>query len=112
MEVKPLKAQLTYQTYSWRILWLLGLPTGVLFILLNRWIPESPRFLLASAREADAYAVMRRFGAVASDVVGDEHAPATFAVESKVPSRVMACTTLCTGSKILPTTSVFGPQVW
>jgi putative MFS transporter len=51
-------------TYSWRILWLIGLPTGLLFILLNRWIPESPRFLLANGRDREADAVMRRFGAV------------------------------------------------
>ena len=51
-------------TYSWRILWLIGLPTGVLFILLNRWIPESPRFLLANGRDDEAHAVMKRFGAV------------------------------------------------
>ncbi len=50
--------------YSWRILWLIGLPTGVLFILLNRWIPESPRFLLLNGREAEARAVMARYGAV------------------------------------------------
>ncbi len=50
-------------TYSWRILWLIGLPTGVLFILLNRWIPESPRFLLATGREREARSVMARYGA-------------------------------------------------
>ena len=49
--------------YSWRILWLIGLPTGVLFIILNRWIPESPRFLLVNGRNAEAHAVMRRYGA-------------------------------------------------
>jgi putative MFS transporter len=49
--------------YSWRILWLIGLPTGVLFIMLNRWIPESPRFLLADGREAEARNVMARYGA-------------------------------------------------
>jgi putative MFS transporter len=49
--------------FSWRILWLLGAPTGVLLILLNRWIPESPRFLLANGREAEARAVMERYGA-------------------------------------------------
>jgi hypothetical protein len=41
----------------------LGAPSGVLLILLNRWIPESPRFLLANGREADARAVMNRYGA-------------------------------------------------
>ena len=44
--------------FSWRILWLLGAPTGVLLILLNRWIPESPRFLVANGRDAEARAVM------------------------------------------------------
>jgi putative MFS transporter len=51
-------------TLSWRILWLLGLPTGVFLILLNRWIPESPRFLLAHGRHDEAEAVMKRYGAV------------------------------------------------
>jgi putative MFS transporter len=49
--------------YSWRILWLIGLPTGLLLIGLNRFIPESPRFLLAHGREAQARAVMARYGA-------------------------------------------------
>src|SRR5579859_657492 len=48
--------------WSWRMLWLAGMPTGALLILLNRWIPESPRFLLAYGRVAEAQAVMRRFG--------------------------------------------------
>lgn len=55
--------------YSWRILWLIGLPTGLLLIVLNRWIPESPRFLLAHGREPEARAVMERYGA---EVVADE----------------------------------------
>lgn len=49
-------------TYSWRILWLIGLPTGVVFILLNNWIPESPRFLLATGRIDEARQVMERYG--------------------------------------------------
>ena len=55
--------------FGWRVMWLLGLPTGVLLIALNRWIPESPRFLLAMGRVAEARAVMERFGArlVAAD---------------------------------------------
>ena len=35
----------------------------MLLILLNRWIPESPRFLLAHGRSAEAAAVMARYGA-------------------------------------------------
>jgi putative MFS transporter len=65
-----LAARLT-PTYSWRILWLIGLPTGLLFIALNRWIPESPRYLLARGRGAEAEAVMARYGAVAQEV-GEE----------------------------------------
>ncbi|MDQ4070127.1 MAG: MFS transporter [Actinomycetota bacterium] len=57
-----LSAELT-PTYGWRILWLLGLPTGLLLILLNRWIPESPRFLIQNGRDAEARAVIRRYGA-------------------------------------------------
>jgi MFS transporter, putative metabolite:H+ symporter len=51
-------------TLSWRILWLLGFPTGVFLILLNRWIPESPRFLLAHGRTDEAAEIMKRYGAV------------------------------------------------
>ncbi len=51
--------------YTWRILWLIGFPTGFMLILLNRWIPESPRYLLNHGRVKEAQAVMKRFGAVA-----------------------------------------------
>jgi putative MFS transporter len=53
-------------TYSWRILWLIGLPTGVPFLLLSRWIPESPRFLFERGRDEEALAVMARFCVVAT----------------------------------------------
>src|SRR5215813_13041644 len=59
-------------TYSWRILWLIGLPTGVLFIFLNRWIPESARFLLAIGQDAEARSVMARYGAVIVDTEQSE----------------------------------------
>ena len=68
--------------YSWRILWLIGLPTGLLFVMLNRWIPESPRFLLANSRDEEARAVMQRFGAVVVEQPESE-----LDVESKVTSR-------------------------
>jgi len=47
--------------FSWRVLWLLGLPTGAIIILLNRYIPESPRFLSTIGRVDEARALLARF---------------------------------------------------
>lgn len=54
--------------FGWRILWLANLPTGLLLIVLGRFIPESAKFLLARDRVAEADTVMRRFGATARRV--------------------------------------------
>jgi len=48
--------------FGWRVMWLLGLPTGLLLILLNGALPESARFLLSLGRVEEARAVLRRFG--------------------------------------------------
>jgi MFS transporter, putative metabolite:H+ symporter len=56
-------ATLLEPTYGWRIMWFLNLPTGVLLVLLNNFIPESPRFLAVSGRFAEARAVLAQFGA-------------------------------------------------
>jgi MFS transporter, putative metabolite:H+ symporter len=53
---------------SWRILWLLNLPTGLALVFLGGLIPESAKFLLARGRVAEAQAVMARFGSVAKSV--------------------------------------------
>ncbi|CAA9340429.1 MAG: Niacin transporter NiaP [uncultured Gemmatimonadetes bacterium] len=50
--------------FSWRVLWFMGLPTGILLLVLNRWIPESPRFLLEHGRVEEAEHVLRRFGVI------------------------------------------------
>jgi len=67
--------------FSWRVLWLLGLPTGLLLVLLNRWIPESPRYLLATGRDEEARAVMLRYGARIVE------GPSEIEVEKRVESR-------------------------
>ncbi|GHJ36921.1 MFS transporter [Streptomyces sp. TS71-3] len=72
--------------YSWRVLWLLGLPTGLLLLVLRRWIPESPRFLIASGREDEAAEVMARFGIRAVPEAGTPAAPA--AVPQPAPNRI------------------------
>jgi putative MFS transporter len=48
--------------FTWRMLWFAGLPTGLVLLVLNYWIPESPRFLLEHGRVDDAEIVMRRYG--------------------------------------------------
>ena len=56
-------AALLEPIFGWRIMWFLGLPTGVILIALNRFIPESPKFLLLRGETAQALAIMRRFKA-------------------------------------------------
>jgi putative MFS transporter len=65
--------------YTWRILWLIGFPTGFMLIVLNRWIPESPRYLINSGRLKEAQNVLKRFGAV---VIKEKIA--TVAIEEKI----------------------------
>ncbi|MEO6799597.1 MAG: MFS transporter [Rhodanobacter sp.] len=54
-------AALVEPAFSWRALWLLNLPTGALIVLLNRYIPESPRFLALAGLQDQARAVLHRF---------------------------------------------------
>ncbi|HEY0437070.1 MAG TPA: MFS transporter [Phenylobacterium sp.] len=48
-------AALLEPSFTWRALWLLGLPTGTILILLNRYIPESPDFMHSASRGAAAH---------------------------------------------------------
>lgn len=54
-------------SFSWRIMWLIGIPTGLLVIGLNNWIPESARYLLAVGRTDAATKIMDRFGVIVVD---------------------------------------------
>jgi putative MFS transporter len=55
-------AALLEPLYGWRMLWFLGAPTGLVLILCNPLIPESPRFLLMRGRMAELDALASRFG--------------------------------------------------
>lgn len=54
-------AALLEPLFGWRVLWFVGLPTGVLLLVLNRYIPESPRFLMARGEHAEARSIMSYF---------------------------------------------------
>jgi len=58
--------------FSWRILWLMNLPTGLILLGLGRFIPESAKFLLARGRKAEAHVVMARFGTVTHKLADGE----------------------------------------
>jgi putative MFS transporter len=60
--------------FSWRVLWLLGLPTGAVIILLNRYIPESPRFLSSMGQHAQARALLARFSGDRRAIEADDAA--------------------------------------
>lgn len=59
-------AALIEPMFSWRVLWLLGLPTGALIIFLDRYIPESPRFLANVGLEIEARNVLAKYSGVAA----------------------------------------------
>jgi putative MFS transporter len=58
--------------FSWRILWMLGLPTGLLVIFLNRYIPESPRFLAKVGLKRQARAVLAKYTGQPDDEADNE----------------------------------------
>jgi MFS transporter, putative metabolite:H+ symporter len=48
--------------FGWRVLWFLNFPTGLLLIALNRFLPESPRFLAHIGRNDEARHVLESYG--------------------------------------------------
>jgi putative MFS transporter len=50
--------------FGWRVMWLIGCPTGLLLIALSPLLPESARFLLATGRVEEARATLARYGSM------------------------------------------------
>src|SRR3546814_10378281 len=48
------------------------MPTGLVILTLNRYIPESPRFLSNAGLESQARAVLRKFSGSASTIEHDD----------------------------------------
>ena len=60
--------------FGWRIMWLIGFPTGLILIALSPLLPESARFLLETGRIEEARQMLARYGAV---LATDQSAAAT-----------------------------------
>ena len=71
--------------FSWRVLWLLGLPTGALIIFLNRFIPESPRFLSNAGLQRQARAVLAKFSGEAAVEPDDAAHPGAPVIDESHP---------------------------
>ncbi len=50
--------------FGWRIMWLLGFPSGLALVALSPLLPESARFLLETGRVEEARHMLARYGAV------------------------------------------------
>ncbi|ORT55444.1 MFS transporter [Streptomyces sp. CB03238] len=97
--------------FGWRVLWLVGLPTGLLLLMLNRWIPESPRFLLATGRVEQAREVLRRYGSTVAPVPEAEPAPVSGRPrlwDRGFGGRTAVLTLLAAGAGLL----TYGFQMW
>jgi putative MFS transporter len=100
--------------YSWRVMWLVGLPTGLLLIALQRYIPESPRFLASRGRTEEAVAVLERYGGLPQhSAVREQPRPPSAATISARPDRRRI---LGTASVILLAggvgLAIYGLQLW
>ena len=62
--------------FGWRIMWLLNAPTGLILILCNHLIPESPRFLLMRGHIRQVREAAARFGVALDLRQWSEAAPA------------------------------------
>ena len=88
--------------FGWRVMWLLGFPTGLALIALSPMLPESARFLLQMGRIDEARETFARFGTVitidqtattpGSDNLADDHVPARS--PERLDSRALIGTTV------------------
>ncbi len=78
-------ATLLEPEFSWRALWLLNLPTGAVIVLLNRYIPESPRFLANAGLDEQARQVLARFAGDRGNLVQDDSGTLARAAVTRQP---------------------------
>lgn len=62
--------------FGWRIMWLVGFPTGLILIVLSPFLPESARFLLAMGRVEEARQTLARYGVALTNIHRSTKEPA------------------------------------
>lgn len=82
---------------SWRVLWFVQAPLVLVTLVLNRWIPESPGFLLMRGRVHEALETARFFGAEVVKVPAHEHRPEPSHGKALLGSKYRAQTLLVCG---------------
>ncbi len=66
--VVVLDPHIFHPSVGWRVAFLLGAVLGVIIILIRRYIPESPRWLMTHGRAAEAHAIVSEIeGSVTAD---------------------------------------------
>lgn len=68
--------------FGWRIMWLLGFPTGIALVVLSPLLPESARFLIQMGRIQEAEQMLGRYGSA----IRNSHTEATLVRSVILPS--------------------------
>lgn len=80
--------------FGWRIMWLLGFPTGVLLIAMSPLLPESARFLLEKGRVEEARQMLARYGVTLTSTGNEAARPSTPRTNSRTTLGLGAALTL------------------
>ena len=96
--------------FGWRVMWFLNLPTGLILVFLNVYVPESPRFLLAIGRVREAHAVLLGFGCTVREAVAGQ--PQELPAGTPLPRRYAAQTVALSVTAIAWGLINFGLLLW
>ena len=69
--------------YGWRLCFLIGAGLGLIILLLRRWVPESPRWLVTHGKPQEGEAIVREIESHAKVAPGAEGAPSTTRLQAR-----------------------------
>jgi MFS transporter, putative metabolite:H+ symporter len=100
--------------FGWRIMWLVGFPTGLMLIALSPFLPESARFLLEMGRYDEARQTLARYGTVLrlDRNAGERNVAGTRAPERPHPGRSVGLTVSLTLAALAWGFINFGVLLW